>query len=118
MAYLNKNDIVFIQTIGGSPVQAQVVDIRFRRFRKSWKDKKTGENKSRWKAVPYAVCEVFTGMPAGTEFLIPGYKLKNIEKAGEKLLVLRDQYVAEFDGPWVQTILEESRTKRAAEGAQ
>tara|TARA_R110000824_G_scaffold70902_6_gene181808 strand:+ start:5938 stop:6294 length:357 start_codon:yes stop_codon:yes gene_type:complete len=118
MAYLKKDDIVFIQERDSSPIQARVIDVRFRRFRKSWKDKKTGDTKSRWKAVPYAVCEVFSGMPAGTEFLIPGYKLRNIEKAGEKLLVLRDQYVTEFTGPWVRTVLEESRQKRAAGGDQ
>ena len=112
MAYLHKNDIVMIRT-AESMIQARVVDMQFRRFRKSWKDKKTGENKSRWKSVPYAVCEVFLGAPAGTEFLIPGYKLRNEVKDGEKLLVLRNQYAAEFDGHWVNKMLAESKEKRA-----
>ncbi len=111
MAYLHKDDIVMIRT-AESMIQARVVDMQFRRFRKSWKDKKTGENKSRWKSVPYAVCEVFLGAPAGTEFLIPGYKLRNEVKDGEKLLVLRDQYAAEFNGHWVEKMLAESKEKR------
>ena len=112
MAYLTKNDIVIIPG-NDSTLQARVVDVRFRRFRRSWKDKNTGENRSRFKSVPYAICSVFIGGPAGTEFIIPGYKLRNETKDGEKLLVLRDKYAVEFDGTWVQTLLAESREKRA-----
>ena len=113
MAYLHKNDLVIIRN-GDKTVQARVVDMRVRRFRRSWKDKKTGETKSKWKSVPYAVCSVFIGAPAGTEFVIAGYKLKNETKDGEKLLVLRDKYAAEFSGSWVETLLAESRAKRSA----
>ena len=111
MAYLRKDDLVIIRT-GEATIQARVVDMQFRRFRRSWKDKKTGENKSRWKFVPYAVCECFLGAPIGTEFVIPGYKLKNETKDGEKLLVLRDQYAAEFGGHWIEKMIEDSRAKR------
>jgi hypothetical protein len=62
--------------------------------------------------VPYAICEVFLGAPHGTEFLIAGYKLQNEVKDGEKLLVLRDAYAAEFDGQWVEKMLAESRNQR------
>lgn len=112
MAYLRKDDIVIIKQTDSDALQALVVDVRFRRFRKSWKDKATGETKFKWKSVPYAVCSVFAGSKPGSEFLIPGYKLRNETKDGEKLLVLRDKYVAEFDGDWVQTVLQESREKR------
>ena len=44
----------------------------------------------------------------GTEFVIPGYKLKNETKDGEKLLVLRDEYAAEFGGTWVDKMLADS----------
>ena len=54
------------------------------------------------------------GAPVGTEFLIPGYKLKNETKDGEKLLVLRDKYAAEFDGHWVSKMLADSKAKREA----
>jgi hypothetical protein len=113
MAYLHKDDIVMIRKPDGGMLQARVIDMRFRRFRRSWKDKRTGEQKTRWKAVPYAVCSVFIGMPPGTEFLIPGYKLRNEVKDGETLLVLRDQYAAEFDGAWVEKLLAESKEKRS-----
>jgi hypothetical protein len=112
MAYLKTDDLVIIPNKGGSNIQARVVDMQFRRFRRSWKDKATGENKSRWKSVPYAVCECFLGAPVGTEFIIAGYKLKNETKDGEKLLVLRDQYAAEFNGEWVAKVLAESKAKR------
>ena len=112
MAYLKKDDLVIIPAPSGANIQARVVDMQFRRFRRSWKDKKTGETKSRWKSVPYAICECFIGAPVGTEFLIPGYKLKNETKDGEKLLVLRDKYAAEFDGHWVNKMLAESKEKR------
>ena len=114
MAYLHKDDIVFISNGGSKPIQARVVDMRFRRFRRTWKDRKSGENKTRWKSVPYAVCEVFVGAPVGTEFIIAGYKLKNETKDGEKLLVLRDKYAAEFDGSWVRQMLADSKEKRSA----
>ena len=111
MAYLKKDDLVIIRT-ADTTIQARVVDMQFRRFRRSWKDKKTGETKSRWKSVPYAICECFIGAPVGTEFLIPGYKLKHEPKDGEKLLVLHDKYAAEFDGHWVSKMLAESKAKR------
>lgn len=112
MAYLRKNDIVMIRT-GSGMIQARVVDMQFRRFRRSWKDKKSGETKWKWKSVPYAICSVFIGAPVGTEFLIPGYKLKNEVKDGEKLLVLRDKYAAEFNGAWVQKMLAASQEQRS-----
>ena len=124
MAYLTKNDLVIIRN-GGTTLHARVVDMRFRRFRRNWKDKKTGETKSRWKSVPYAVCSVFAStdsnknqsLPTGTEFIIAGYKLKNETKDGEKLLVLHDKYIAEFDGGWVNTLLAESKNARAKRSA-
>ena len=111
MAYLKKDDLVIIRN-ADTTIQARVVDMQFRRFRRSWKDKKTGKTKSRWKSVPYAICECFIGAPVGTEFLIPGYKLKHETKDGEKLLVLRDKYAAEFNGEWVNKMLAESKAKR------
>ena len=112
MAYLHKDDIVIIRALPGM-TQARVVDVRFRKFYRTWKDKKTGKDKKRWKAVPYAVCQVFAGfLPTGTEFMIPGYKLKNEVKDGEKLLVLRDNYATEFNTEWARPIIPESKEKR------
>jgi hypothetical protein len=112
MAYLNKNDLVLIKQ-GDTSIQARVVDIRWRRFRKNARDIARNPNGKRWKSVPYAVCETFLGAPAGTEFIIAGYKLKNIDKNGDKMLVLHDKYIAEFDGGWVKKLLAESHEKRA-----
>ena len=111
MAYLNKDDLVIIPT-KTAPIQSRVVDVRFRRYRKKVRDRKTGKEKMVTKSMPYAVCSVFLGAPAGTEFLIPGYKLRNETKDGDTLLVLRDTYAAEFDGQWVEKILTESKEKR------
>ena len=111
MAYLAKDDLVIIPT-KTAPIQSRVVDVRFRRYRKKVRDYKTGEEKMVTKSMPYAVCNVFLGAPVGTEFLIPGYQLRNETKAGETLLVLKDAYIAEFDGQWVQKILAESKEKR------
>ena len=111
MAYLAKDDLVIIPT-KAAPIQSRVVDVRFRRYRKKVRDRKTGKEKMVTKSMPYAVCSVFLGAPAGTEFLIPGYKLRNETKDGETLLVLRDTYAAEFDGQWVEKILTESKEKR------
>ena len=113
MAYLKKNDLVIIPRAEGN-LQARVVDMQFRRFKKTWMDKATGEYKSRWKSVPYALCSVFVGAPVGTEFLIPGYKLKGEKKQGESILVLRDKYAAEFNEDWAKKIIEESKVKRAS----
>lgn len=111
MAYLNKNDLVLIKQDETS-IQARVVDIRWRRFRKNAREIARNPSGKRWKSVPYAVCEVFLGAPAGTEFIIAGYKLNNVDKNGDKMLVLHDKYIAEFDGGWVKKLLAESREKR------
>ena len=44
MAYLRKDDLVIIRN-ADTNIQARVVDMQFRRFRRSWKDKKTGKTK-------------------------------------------------------------------------
>ena len=71
MAYLNKDDLVIIPTGEHGIIQSRVVDVRFRRYRKKVRDRKTGKEKMVTKSMPYAVCSVFLGAPAGTEFLIP-----------------------------------------------
>ena len=115
MAYLHKNDLVIIRTGTGETIQSRVVDISFRRYRKKVRDRKTGKEKMVTKAMPYAVCNVFLGAKVGTEFLIPGYKLRNEEKKSEKLLVLKDEYATEVDDGfslWVAKMLAESKQKR------
>ena len=118
MAYLRKSDLVLIKH--GGTVQSLVVDIQFRRFRKSFKDKKTGEKKYKWKSVPYAVCKVFNStiedIKIGAEFVIAGYKLRNIDKDGTTALILDSKYIAEYEtgygNEWVKRLLEESKASR------
>ena len=103
MAYLNKDDLVLIPT-SDTTIQSRVVDVRFRRYRKKVRDRKTGKEKMVTKSMPYAVCSVFLGGD-----VLP---TRNETKAGETLLVLKDAYSAKFDGGWVQKILAESKEKR------
>ena len=44
MAYVKPEDLVIFNLDGGN-ITALVTDIQFRRFKKQWKDKKTGEVK-------------------------------------------------------------------------
>ena len=119
MAYLRKDDVVMIKSDGS--IQSIVVDVQFRRYAKFYKDSKTGERKKRWKAVPFAVCKVFnttmSDVKAGSEFVIAGYKLKNTNKDGEKILILQDKYLAEFadnyGNGWVTKLIEESKKSRS-----
>ena len=117
MAYLNKGDTVVIRS---GNITARVEEIQWRRFRRSAEEiarmKRRNPNRpvKLTKSVPYAICKVFMGdVPAGTEFLIPGYKLKSLKKDGETILILDTKWAAEFDGAWVKKILEASNAKRA-----
>ena len=119
MAYLKKQDLVVLKGKVGQTT-AIVTDIEFRRFKRTYKDKKTGEMKSRLKSVPYAICTVMTGgfgrITTGSKMVIAGYKLRNHALKGEKCLVLENQYIPEYekDGErWVVDMIEENRKKNA-----
>jgi len=126
MAYVKKEDLVIINVEAGN-LQALVTDIQFRRFRRTWKDKKTGEKKYKLKSVPYAVC-LITGSPlpeakfkVGGKFIIAGYKLRNHAMQGKKCLVLNNQYIGEFEkdgASWVVDMIAESNKKKAREAAK
>lgn len=119
MAYLKKQDLVVLKGNVGQTT-AIVTDIEFRRFKRTYKDKKTGEMKSRLKAVPYAICTVMTGgfgkITTGSKMVIAGYKLRNHALKGEKCLVLESQYIPEYeqDGEkWVVEMIKGNREKNA-----
>ena len=119
MAYLKKQDLVVLKGKVGQTT-AIVTDIEFRRFKRTYKDKKTGEMKSRLKAVPYAICTVMTGgfgrITTGSKMVIAGYKLRNHALKGEKCLVLESQYIPEYEDHgerWVVDMIEENRKKNA-----
>ena len=69
--------------------------------------------------MPYAVCKVKMSsdpdVPVGSEFLIPGYKLRNVTMKGEKILAFRDQYIAEwaeqYGNNWVKRMILEEEAK-------
>ena len=119
MAYLKKQDLVVLKGKVGQTT-AIVTDIEFRRFKRTYKDKKTGEMKSRLKSVPYAICTVMTGgfgrITTGSKMVIAGYKLRNHALKGEKCLVLESQYIPEYEDHgerWVVDMIEENRKKNA-----
>jgi len=123
MAYVKPEDLIVFNLSEGS-FQALVTGLEFRRFKKSWKDKKTGEQKYRWKSVPYAICKVITtsngGVSIGDDFLIAGYKLRNHAMSGKKCLVLQNQYLAEWNKggqEWVRDMIAANKARKAKKAA-
>jgi hypothetical protein len=118
MAYVKKEDLVIFNLDKGT-LQALVTDIQWRKFRKSYKDKVSGEQKTRLKSVPYAICTI-TGSTieqytVNKKFIIAGYKLRNHALQGKKCLVLQNQYIAEFEEngeKWVMDMIAESDKRK------
>ena len=114
MAYLRKQDTVYFLN-EGKPIHSMVEKVAFRKYRSKKMDPKTGRKKL--KSMPYAICKVYmsadTTIPTGSEFLIPGYKLRNVTMKGEKILVLHHTYVAEFQekygNEWVKKLIEQEK---------
>jgi hypothetical protein len=114
MAYLRKKDTVYFLN-GGQPVFSLVEKVAFRRYRSKTVDPKTGKKKM--KSMPYAICKIYSSddsnIPIGAEFLIPGYKLRNITMKGDKILVIHSTYVAEFQekygNDWVKKLIEQEK---------
>ena len=117
MAYLKKEDLVVLKGKVGQTT-AIVTDIEFRRFKKMYKDKETGEIKSKLKSVPYAICTVTNGdfgkITTGSKMVIAGYKLRNHIMRTQKCLILESQYIPEYEEhgeDWVVEMIEENRKK-------
>tara|TARA_Y100000310_G_scaffold267678_1_gene279757 strand:- start:524 stop:883 length:360 start_codon:yes stop_codon:yes gene_type:complete len=116
MAYLKPNNTVFIVN-GGRPITSLVKKVAFRRYLANTRDRKTGKKKKKLKSMPFAICEVKVSadpaIPVGSEFLIQGYKLKNVVMKGERILVLHDQYITEFadryGNEWVRKLIEQEQ---------
>ncbi len=120
MAYLKKGDLIVLKGNVGQTT-AIVADMEFRRFKRSYKDKKTGEMRFRMKSVPYAVCTVMTGgfgkITIGSKMVIAGYKLRNHALKGEKCLVLENQYIPEYESSgekWVVDMIAKNKEKKNA----
>jgi len=118
MAYLKPKQTIFISN-NGLPIYSLVEKVAFRRYRGKYTDRKTGEKKTKWKSMPYAVCKVKMSsdpeVPIGREFLIAGYKLRNVTMKGESILAFHDQYIAEwaeqYGNNWVQKMILEEQAK-------
>ena len=119
MAYVKKEDLVTINVDEGN-LSALVTEIQFRKFKKWFKDKATGEKRYRLKSVPYAVCMITTSTgklskySIGKKFIIPGYKLKNHVMKGQKCLMLQNEYLADFEQngeAWVVDMINSSKNK-------
>jgi len=115
MAYLKKEDLVILNGEASKTI-AVVTDIEFRRFKKGYKDKKTGETKYKLKSVPYAICTISSSpkYSKGSKMVIAGYKLRNHVMDSQKCLILENQYIVEFEekgDTWVREMLEENKKK-------
>tara|TARA_R110000824_G_scaffold46748_6_gene133966 strand:- start:182 stop:556 length:375 start_codon:yes stop_codon:yes gene_type:complete len=124
MAYLKPKQTIFIAN-NGLPIYSLVEKVAFRRYRGKYTDRKTGEKKTKWKSMPYAVCKVKMSsdpeVPIGREFLIAGYKLRNVTMKGESILAFHDQYIAEwaeqYGNNWVQKMILEEQAKESKESS-
>ena len=118
MAYLKPNHTVYILN-NGKPIHSTVKSVAFRKYWGNVKCKETGKKKKKRKSMPFAICEVQMSsdpnIPVGSEFLIQGYKLRNVIMQGERILVLHDKYIAEFaeeyGNEWVKKLILQENEK-------
>ena len=118
MAYLKPGYTVYILN-NGKPIHSTVQKVAFRKYLANVTDKKTGEKKKKRKSMPFAICKVVMSsdstIPLGAEFLIQGYKLRNVIMQGERILVLRTQYITEFaeqyGNEWVKKLITQEYKK-------
>lgn len=126
MAYLKTDQTVYFAQ---GNITSIVEKVAFRKYlSKPRKDKKTGEYKRKWKAMPYAVCKVLlsedTSVPLNTQFLIAGYRLNQKYIQGKMILVMGNEHVADYENEygnrWVSRMIEkendyEAERKKKAE---
>jgi len=127
MAYLKTDQTVYFAQ---GNITSIVEKVAFRKYlSKPRKDKKTGERRRKWKAMPYAVCKVLlsedNSVPADTQFLIAGYRLNQKYLQGKMILVMGNEHIADYQeewgNQWVSNMIkqeneyEEQRKKKAAE---
>lgn len=115
MAYLKTEQTVFFAQ---GNITSIIEKVAFRKYlTKPRLDKKTGERKRKWKAMPYAICKVLlsedTTVPPDTQFLIAGYRLKKKFFQGKMILVMDNEYVAEYENEygnrWVSKMIQQER---------
>ena len=99
MAYLKPQQTVFF---AHGNITSIIEKVAFRKYLTKPKlDEKTGERKRKWKSMPYAICKVLLSddsrVPVDTNFLIAGYRLKKKFLQGSMVLVMDNEYVADYE---------------------
>ena len=123
MAYLKPKQTVFFAQ---GNITSIVEKVAFRKYRGKVKDKETGEWKMKWKSMPYAICKVLmsedSSVPANTNFLIAGYRLRKKFLQGNMVLVMDNEYVADYEkeygNQWVARMIEQEDEREAQRQAR
>ena len=123
MAYLKPKQTVFFAQ---GNITSIVEKVAFRKYRGKVKDKETGEWKVKWKSMPYAICKVLmsedSSVPANTNFLIAGYRLRKKFLQGNMVLVMDNEYVADYEkeygNQWVARMIEQEDEREAQRQAR
>jgi len=119
MAYLKPQQTVFFAQ---GNITAIVEKVAFRKYlSKPRLDKKTGKKKRRWKSMPYAICKVLlsddTKVLPESNFLIAGYRLKEKFLQGNMVLVMDNEYVADYEreygNQWVSEMIRKENEREA-----
>lgn len=102
MAYLKPNQTVFFAQ---GNITSIVEKVAFRKYlSKPILNKETGERKRKWKSMPYAICKVLLSedqaVPVGEQFLIAGYRLRKKFLQGKMILVMDNEYIADYENEW------------------
>ena len=123
MAYLKPKQTVFFAQ---GNITSIVEKVAFRKYRGKVKDKETGEWKVKWKSMPYAICKVLmsedSNVPPDTSFLIAGYRLRKKFLQGNMVLVMDNEYVADYEkeygNQWVARMIEQEDEREAQRQAR
>tara|TARA_Y100000593_G_C4231870_1_gene297407 strand:- start:526 stop:876 length:351 start_codon:yes stop_codon:yes gene_type:complete len=116
MAYIKPNMNVFFANNGKS-VTAVIERVSFRKYWGTAFDKETGKKVKKRKSMPFACCKVLLSsdptVRVGEEFLIAGYKLRNVVMKNERMLTFKSDCVAEYSkeygSEWARKIINEDR---------
>lgn len=124
MAYLKPDQTVFFAQ---GNITSTIEKVAFRKYLSKPKlDKKTGERKRKWRSMPYAICKVLMSedprVPADSNFLIAGYRLKKKFLQGNMVLVMDNEYIADYEkeygNEWVSKMIEQENEREAERQAK
>ena len=124
MAYLKPKQTVFFAQ---GNITSVIEKVAFRKYRtRPILDKETGERKRKIKSMPYAICKVLMSedsrVPVDSKFLIAGYRLKKKFLQGNMVLVMDNEYVADYEkqygNEWVSKMIEQENEREAQRQAK